>query len=302
MTTEASIFGKKYEEFCDDLAGACPEYKAEITYAKTLTSEERQRDYLAQVMKNVMRDPTKNPGYVLPGLRIEDTVWNSLSESTHKAIHDYLQILDVTLLCSGFGADSMKDLSGVTQEWMDGILRDWRARMSRVDFKNLTEKFSGMFGSDSSALPPLPEKFLKGKLAKLAEEMVSEFRPEDFGLSAEDIAACESDPTRAFEILMQASSQNPDRLQKVMARVAKKLQSKMASGEFKPQDLAAEAEELMREFQSHPAFTEMLNGFREAFSFEDTETARKAGRDGDNRLAIARARLRKKLEPKKGSK
>jgi hypothetical protein len=58
----------------------------------------------------------------------------------------------------------------------------------------------------------------------------------------------------------------------------------------------------MKEFQSHPAFTEMLNSFREAFSFEDTETARRAGRDGDNRLAIARARLRKKLDAKKSTK
>jgi hypothetical protein len=132
--------------------------------------------------------------------------------------------------------------------------------------------------------------------------MVAEFRPEDFGLSAEDIAACESDPTRAFEILMQASARNPERLQKVMTRVAKKLQGKMATGEFKPQDLASEAEELMKEFQSHPAFTEMLNSFREAFSFEDTDTARRAGRDGDNRLAIARARLRKKLDAKKSTK
>ena len=299
MTTEASVFNKKYEEFCDDLEGACPEYKAQITSAKALSHEEREKEYMTQVMKSILRDKTKNPGAVLPGVCIEDSVWGALSDSTHKAIHDYLQILDVSLLCKN---GSFADVSGVSQEWMDGILRDWRARMSRVDFKNLTEKFSTMFGSSSENLPPLPERFLKGKLAKLAEDMVAEFRPEDFGLSAEDIAACESDPTRAFEILMQASARNPERLQKVMTRVAKKLQGKMATGEFKPQDLASEAEELMKEFQSHPAFTEMLNSFREAFSFEDTETARRAGRDGDNRLAIARARLRKKLDAKKSTK
>ena len=129
--------------------------------------------------------------------------------------------------------------------------------------------------------------------------MVREFKPEDFGMSAEDLAACEKDPTRAFEILMSASSENPQNLQKVMGRVAKKLQAKIQSGEFRPQDLAAEAEELMKDFQENPAFVEMLNSFRTAFSFEEPEAAKKSGHDGEGRLAQARARLRRKLEQRK---
>ena len=84
-----------------------------------------------------------------------------------------------------------------------------------------------------------------------------------------------------------------------MLKVAKKLQAKIQSGELKPQDLASEAEELMKEFQANPAFVEMLDGFRKSFSFEEPEAARNAGRDGEGRLAQARARLRKKLEQRK---
>ena len=90
-------------------------------------------------------------------------------------------------------------------------------------------------------MPKLPEKFLKGKLAKLAEDLVREFKPEDFGLRPEDLAAVEKDPTRAFEILMQASGSNPEMLQKAMMRVGKRLQEKVQRGELKPEELAAEA-------------------------------------------------------------
>jgi hypothetical protein len=40
-----------------------------------------------------------------------------------------------------------------------------------------------MFGSQGSASPS-PQKPLKGKLAELGEDMVREFKPEDFGMSA----------------------------------------------------------------------------------------------------------------------
>jgi hypothetical protein len=158
-----------------------------------------------------------------------------------------------------------------------------------------------MFGDSGSALPPLPEKFLKGKLAKLAEDIVREFKPEDFGLRPEDLAEVERDPTRAFEILMKASASKPDLLQKAMTRVGKKLQDKIQKGQLRPEELAAEAEELMNEFQSHPAFAEMMKAFKSAFSFDDPDAARAAGRDNQARLSIVQKRLRAKLAAKKAA-
>lgn len=302
MTTTAgdTIFHKKYTEFCDDLLGACPEYEKEILAAKALTGEQREKLYKDLVLQKVTRSTSENPGTVLPGVTIADSIWNSLSEKSHKAILDYLRLLDVSCVFLNIDVSGVENIS---QEWVDSILREWRSRMDRVDFQSISDKFMNMFGSQSGNLPPLPERFLNGKLAKLAEDMVREFRPEDFGLTPEDVAACETDPTRAFEILMQASTQNPDNLQKVMMRVAKKLQAKIQSGALKPQELAAEAEELIKEFQNHPAFVEMLSSFRNVFSTEDPENVtRMGGDDGDKRLAIARARLRKKMEARKQGK
>ena len=147
-------------------------------------------------------------------------------------------------------------------------------------------------------MPQLPEKFLKGKLAKLAEDMVKEFNPEDFGLRPEDLAQVEKDPSRAFEILMKATSTNPAMLQTAMTRVGKKLQTKIQRGELKPEELAAEAEELMNEFQTHPAFAEMMKAFKSAFSFENPAAARASGREDQARLNLVRERLRAKLAAK----
>lgn len=291
-----TIFNKKFTEFCDDLAGACPEYSADIEIAKELSPVERERAYKNEVLKKVARSPTTNPGRVLPNVTIKSGVWNSLSDASKKAILEHLRVLDLT--CVFMNID-VSGAAGISQDWVDSILRDMRGSMDRVDFKSMADKFSTMFGGEGTTLPPLPEKFLKGKLAKLAEDMVREFKPEDFGMSAADIAACEKDPTRAFEILLSASGENPQNLQKVMERVAKKLQTKIQNGELKPQELAAEAEELMKEFQANPAFVQMLDSFRQAFSFEQPEAARKTGHDGEGRLAQARARLRKKLDARK---
>jgi hypothetical protein len=55
----------------------------------------------------------------------------------------------------------------------------------------------------------------------------------------------------------------------------------------------------MKEFAENTSFVEMLSGIKRAFGMEDMEMARKAGQEGSARLAIARERLRKKLEKKK---
>ena len=303
-----ATFEKKYKEFAADLAATFPELEAAVAAAAAIQGQAAIKAYAEHVMTKhtPAAETLPCPGIVLPGVTITETLWSTVGEKTKKAVYDYLSILDLSALYScGFGTDGEDGGAageGFTKEWADRVMKDWRGRLDRVDFEGLSDKFMKFFGGDgTSALPQLPEKFLKGKLAKLAEDMVREFKPEDFGLRPEDIEAVEKDPTRAFEILMQASTSNPMMLQKALGRVAKKLQEKVQRGELKPQDLVAEAEELMKEFQSHPAFVEMMEGFRSAFSFDDTETAQAAGRDGENRLSIARNRLRQKLEARKAA-
>ena len=291
-------FHRKYLEFAKELRETFPEVAKYVAEAEALVPEEAMKQYSQKVVPNhtALSEKLHCPGIVLPGVTIPDDAWESVSSTTKKAVYDYLSILDLaSIYSSGAGG------TGFSKEWAENIMKDWRSRMNKVDFESLSEKFKTIFGGDG-ALPKLPEKFLKGKLAKLAEDIVREFKPEDFGLRPEDLAAVEKDPTRAFEILMQASTSNPHLLQNAMMRVGKKLQSKVQRGELRPEELAAEAEELMKEFQSNPAFVEMMESFRSAFSFEDPDVARAAGKDEQGRLAQVRNRLRKKLEARRGGK
>ena len=289
------MFLSKMAEYTSSLKSVFPEITADIDFYMKKSPDDMISLYVNEVLtQHKLDDKFSCPGVILPGVVLTDLMWSEISDNSKKAIYDFLSLLDLCAMMSGEGTFS--------QDWADKVMKDWRGRMSRMDFDGMSKKLFSIFGKEGGAMPPLPEKFLKGKLAKLAEEMVKEFRPEDFGLKAEDIAAVEKDPTRAFEILMDAATKNPQMLQKAVQRVAKKLQDKVQSGQLKPQDLAAEAEEMIREFQEHPAFVDMMKSFKEAFNFEDPDLARSQGREGENRLAVARNRLRAKLEKKKSGK
>jgi hypothetical protein len=193
----------------------------------------------------------------------------------------------------GFGDEAFKT-------WADTFMNQWRGKMDRGMFDTFTERLTELFGSDGGRLPPFPEKLRNGRLVKLAEEIVRELKPEEFGLDAETVKQCETDPSKAFEVIMNSTMRNPEKLQGAMKRIMKRLQEKFQKGEFKPQELAAEAEEMMKEFSENPAFVEMMNSMRKAFSFEgDMEGARAAGQEKSARLNVAQERMRKELARRK---
>lgn len=304
-TAETSdMFGDKYDEFAADLLDTYPELKEVLDAALAIPAKDRLTRYKTEVFSTTrnltQKEIAKTPGTILPGVTITPEIWETTGKKSRMAIFEYISILNLCVAFQGNGADT----ESFTKDWADRVMREARASMSSIDFDKLSEKFFSIFGTKGDTLPPLPEKFLKGKLAKLAEEMVREFKPEDFGFSKEDMEACERDPARAFEILMKGSMGNPKVIQSAMARIAKRLQDKVARGELKPQELVAEAESLMQEFQSHPAFVELMSAFKSMFGgdMSETEFAQASGDDNNTRLSLVRARLRKKLEAKKNAK
>ena len=300
----SDMFGKKYEEFAKDLLATYPEMEEQINAALALAEEFRVTRYKSEVFAATrtltITNLTVSPGMVLPGVTLTDEMWATTGKKSRMIIFEYLSILN---LCVAFQGTGAADSTGFTKEWAERMMRDARASMDSMDFEKLSEKFFSAFGTKGSALPPFPEKFLKGKLAKLAEEMVREFKPEDFGFTKEEMEACERDPARAFEILMKGSMGNPKLIQSAMTRIAKKLQDKVARGELKPQELVEEADSLMKEFKSHPAFVELMEAFRGMFGGDDAEDIEKAiKKTGDSRLSLVQARLRKKLEERRAKK
>jgi hypothetical protein len=153
-----------------------------------------------------------------------------------------------------------------------------------------------------SGFPKIPEKFLKGHMAKLAQEIVKDITPEDLGISPEMIGECEKNPSRAFDILFQVFGSNPGNIQKIVQRIGKRLQQKIASGSIRPQEIAREAEELMKEFSENSSFVDMMDGIKSAFGFQDMDLARAAGRESSARLSMVKERLKKKASEKEAKK
>jgi hypothetical protein len=323
---EESIFQLKYNEFVDDLLGALPEYSIQIQNAKGLSSDERVKRFQEEVKvrgnDNESKDNKTNPGVVLPGVIITDLVWNTLSENTKNAIWEHLRILSICIFMeSGFSGND----GDAKPVWLDDAMNEMKDKLKNVDFEGLLKKFMTFFKpSDTDAdaegvkeeaeakdgetksdnsffdkMPKIPEKFLKGHLAKLAEELVKDIKPEDLGMSPELIAECEKSPSRAFDILLNVFSNNPNVIQHTVQKIGKRLQQKIMSGAIRPQEIAREAEELMKEFVGNSSFVDMMGNLKSAFGFEDMDLARSAGKEGSARLSLARDRLRKKLEKKK---
>jgi hypothetical protein len=295
-----SIFQAKYEEFAASLIDAFPELEEVVKTSLSAEKADRENMYKMLVMPgagNPKRDPLEAPGMVLPGVFITEATWSSCSEGTKKAINQFLSILTFSIAMKdgkssdfGFGDEAFKT-------WADSFMNQWRGKMDRGEFDSFTKRFGDLFGSDGGRLPPFPEKLRKGKLVKLAEEIVRELKPEEFGLDPETVKQCETDPSKAFEVIMNSTMRNPEKLQGAMKRIMKRLQEKFQRGEFKPQELAAEAEEMMKEFSENPAFVDMMDSMRKAFSFEgNMEGAKAAGMEQSVRMNIVKERLRRKAE------
>ena len=302
-TPPSDIFQTKYDEFADELLATFPELTTQIRAAVALDEKERLARWQTEI-KTTTTDQTQNPGTVLPGVIIPDSVWTTLSPTTKSAIWEFLQLLS---MCCFFETGFAGAPGSAAPAWMEDAMKTWKTKLESVNFESLMGKFSSFFKFDtdasgaSSAFPKLPEKFLKGQIAKLAEEIVKDIKPEDLGMTPEVMAECEKSPSRAFDILVQLFTKNPGVIQKTIQRIGKRLQQKVQSGAIRPQEIAKEAEELMKEFASNSEFGDLLGSLKGMFGGgDDDDFSYSSAPAGSNaRLAAVKERLRKKAEAKK---
>ena len=320
MDPSDSVFQQKYKDFVDDLLGALPEYTADLQAALSLEDDVKLQRFQQEVnvqhtLRGSSEDFTANPCTILPGVTVAEPVWAILSDTTKKAIWEHVRVLSICCYMeAGFNEQSKPS-------WMEDAMNEMKKKMEGVDFQDIIKKFMrfmnpgadaaaagagadakgmpGIEGMFANGFPKLPERFLKGHLARLSQEIVKDITPGDLGISPEMIKECEKDPSRAFTLLFSTFSNNPDIIQKTIARIGNRLQHKVQTGVIRPQEIAREAEELMKEFAGNDTFVEMMNGIKSAFGMEDMDMARKAGKEGTARMSIARDRLRKKLDKKK---
>jgi len=332
------MFQQKYNEFVEDLRGALPEYEDALSAALLLSAEDRLTRFQQEVKTaNMFHENHEshkgvheiNPRRILPGVELTDGIWAGLSENTQKAIWEHTRILSICCLMeAGFSQDTQPKW---VEDAFSQAMKDVQDKMKSTDLEGVLKTFMTYFqsmkGSDDTddtdakddskeaqeakeakapkkglfenGFPSLPEKFMKGHLARLAQEIVKDITPADLGITAEQLKECEKDPSRAIHILFSTFTERPDVIQKVVTKIGKRLQQKVASGSIRPQEIAKEAEEMMKEFSENSSFVDMMENIKRAFGMEDMDIARKTGNEGSARLSLARDRLRKKLEKKK---
>ena len=313
------IFDAKYVEFAKDLLATCPELEVQIKAAIALDTEDRMKEFKKQVLTSCSprRDGEKCPDYVLPGVAMSQEIWASLSEKSKKAIQEYMTILSFTFLIDA-GTSGDVEGSEWSADWAKTMMDDMKEKMGGMDFAGMSAKIASLFGSmgggagagagagskegAGSRFPELPEKFLNGQIAKLAEDIVKELKMEDFGLDPEVLKSAGDDPTKALHLIMEVLMKNPRNLQTTIQKLSKKIQQKIQSGALRPNDLVAEAEELMKTFSENPQFVGLMESFRQSFGAFDPDVARKTNREGEHRMNIVKERLRKKLAEKNAKK
>jgi hypothetical protein len=303
-TSDVDIFNSKYEEFANDLKQTFPELISFIDSSFALSEQERKIQFREQVLPfcSPKRGAKGVPECVLPGVKMTHELWSSISDSSKDAIQEYLTILSFCLMMQSSNFSENQDWNS---EYAKKVMDDMASKMKDIDFSGFAEKIGKIFGgTDPSKIPQIPEKFLKGQIAKLAEEIVKEIRIEDFGLDEQKLKEASANPALAMGMISELFTKNPEVFQKTIAKVVKKLQHKVQTGAIRPQEMVAECEELIKSFTENPAFTEMMETIRQMFGGGDdmADMQKAAGRDGNARLSIVQERLRKKLEAKKAAK
>jgi hypothetical protein len=302
--TLRTIFDKQYTEFAEDLQSSVPELTTAIKAALQLSKEERLGQFVEQVLPycEPTRDASKCPGKILPGVVLPEVLWRDLGTATQKAIQEHLTLL--SFCCLYEGAKQNFDPSGnPTSEWSENFMKSWREKMGSIDFEGMSKKLTDLFTSmGPESLPKVPERLLKGHLGRLVEELLKEFKPEDFGLTPEELKKYDTDPMKSFELLTDIYTNRPGILQNAIKRIASRLQEKIRRGEIRPDQIALEAEEMMKEFSGNGAFVELMESFRGMFGMDNPEVARKTGNNQSARGSIVRDRLRKKMEAKRNNK
>lgn len=298
-------FSTTYAQFVDDLIGTFPEFTETLTTAKT-----GNEGFYARVWKSHTKDVAdQNEAIfgedgieVVPGFFMKASLWKELSKPTKAAIWKYLSSL-LLLSAVSDSSESFWDLSGFNAD-MEEMMRKLReggvADAADSDMGDLFEKFSKMAGAfgfkDASGAEPnfkIPERLFKGHIAKIAEELVKEFKPEDFGISPEMLET--KDPARIFQFLQEIFSQKPELLMGAAQKIAKKIQAKFQRGEINRDDIIREAEELMKEFSDNEAFSNLFGSLGEMFKNGEKES----GNEGSARRREVQERLRRKAAEKK---
>ena len=301
----AVSFSSTFTQFLDELKATFPEFTPALVLASSLPDTQSR---FLEVWRTHTADVASNNGAIfaegigielVPGFVMTGTLWAELSVATQGAIWKYVSSL---LLLSASEADKgLWDISGFQHDMEDmmkklkeggaegigGMMGDLFAKLGKMGEAFGIKDLSGAAGKFK-----IPERLFKGHIAKIAEELVKEFKPEDFGISPDMLES--DDPARVFTYLQEVFTKKPEMMMAAAQKIAKKIQAKFQRGEIKREDIIREAEELMAEFSENEAFSSMFGSLGEMLKGSEKES----GNEGSARRREVQERLRKKQAEK----
>ena len=328
----AATFASTYKQFISELKLTFPEFLAQLCLAESNAagaSAGGKAEFGALWMPHSSAVAAQDASIftasgipLVPGVVMTAALWAELSPATQSATWKYLSSLlllytaeeDAGLATdlSGFKADleammkrlsESKDVSGASAmpEGFAALFAKLASSMGggaaggAAGLGGAGLGGAGLGGAAGAAAPPfkIPERLFKGHIAKIAEELVREFKPEEFGI---DPAMLESkDPAHVFAYLQEVFTKRPEVMMTAAQKIGKRLQAKFAKGEINRDEIIREAEELMKEFSDNEAFSSMFGSLGELFKSGEKES----GNEGSARRREVQERLRKKAAAKK---
>ena len=214
---------------------------------------------------------------MLRGVKITGRLWKEVDGETHKAIWNYLSSLALLSAAASDATDAdsfwdeaefkkgMEEMIRGLKEATQGAGGAAGAAAGAFGFGGTDSPFAAMGGlfdklrdmastfaktaeeggakGDGASSKPefkMPERLFKGHIAKIVEELVKEFKPEDFGITPEMMDV--KDPKVMFEFLQEIFTKKPETLMAACQKISKKLQAKFASGSIKREDIVREVE------------------------------------------------------------
>jgi hypothetical protein len=326
----AATFSSTYAQFLAELGLTFPEYAEALKAAAACTAAEFGALWSPYTAAVAAQDESVFTAAGVPlvhGVPMTAALWGELGPATRAAIWKYLSSL-LLLYAADTSAEEEGpwDLSGFKAN-LDRMMKtlgeskesnDISGASAAPPFAALFEKLAGMMGGTTGTTgagaaggagagttggagagvgtaPPfkLPERLFKGHIAKIAEELVREFKPEEFGI---DAAMLESkDPAHVFTYLQEIFTKRPDVMMNAAQKIGKRLQAKFAKGEINRDEIIREAEELMKEFSDNEAFSSLFGSLGELFKSGEKES----GNEGSARRREVQERLRRKQAAKK---
>lgn len=323
MATSTSAYAKTLKSFCDELRLTFPELSAATDRAATVVPSSywlmwhKNLDILLEKSADGLFGAKS--GFLISAVRMTPALWSEISENTQKAIWRYLRTLALesvmeSATMESLTPDQMQSLMDImTAERLEAGGDDAEAAQKELfeetmgHLNPLMERLKGMMGGFMDGvdlkdipLPEIPEHLKRGKIARLAEQLSKQFRPEEFGI---DPAILEGNNVEeVLKRLAELYQRDPTMIMAGAKRMADKIKKQLLGGSLKREDLLAEAKEFVALFKEHPLFKEAIAKFEGLIGEGGLASMMGGGNVPSERLMATQERLRRKLAERNAAK